>query len=345
MPKSLSLACNLVPVRETREVASWLMPWEVAGFYEDHEASLQGGVFDLSAWGTLAVTGPDAADFLQRMSTISFKIFDGSRAVPGGFLTGRAGIIALGWFLAAGKETFHFLLGPQLFEKAKQHLETFHFAEKLAVEDHSGRWSVFALWAAPEGLLRAMHFTEQLPPLQLQSLSAEGMEFQVWRDDCREALLWVRIKRVDAVSWLEWLRTFGVALLGHRLFEYHRIRAGLVEAGVETSDRDILLEASAERSVARNKGCYPGQEVIERIFTYGQVNRKLLALDWSGDPPRLIPPIALSANGTEAASLVAWEQDPTEALRGVGLAYVRRSHWEYSGQWLGPEGFTANLRK
>ncbi len=345
MPKSLTLETNFMPVRETREVAGWAMPWEVEGFYEDHEASLRGGVFDLSAWGTLSIAGPDAADFLQRMSTVSFKAFDGTRAVPGGFLTGRAGVIALGWFLAHEKETFHFVVGPQLVEKTKNHVEAFHFAERLVFEDHSSRWAVLGLWAPPEPLRRAMGLGDNANPLQVHSLSTEGMEFQAWRDDCREALMWVRIKREAAASWLEWLRTFGVSLLGHRLFEYHRVRAGVVEAGIETSDRDILLEASAERSVARNKGCYPGQEVIERIFTYGQVNRKILPMQWQGELPKGEPPVALFADGAEAASLVAWERDPAEAFRGVGLAYVRRSHWDFSGEWTGPEGFAAVLSK
>jgi folate-binding Fe-S cluster repair protein YgfZ len=105
------------------------------------------------------------------------------------------------------------------------------------------------------------------------------------------------------------------------------------------------LEAGAERSVARNKGCYPGQEVIERIFTYGQVNRKLMPVDWQGEPPTAAAPIALQAEGKTEAQLVSWERDPAEPFRGVGLAYVRRSHWEFTGPWSGPDGLTAVLRR
>ena len=151
------------------------------------------------------------------------------------------------------------------------------------------------------------------------------------------------MKREAAPAWLEWLRSLGVALLGHRLFEYHRIKAGLVEAGMEIGDKDILLEGSAERSVARNKGCYPGQEVIERIFTYGQVNRKILTLDWRGEPPRSVP-LPLVADGAEAATLVAWEQNPDDAFKGVGMAYVKRTHWDFAGEWTAG-GLTAVLRK
>ncbi len=343
MPKSLTLENRWVPVRETKDVCGWLVPWEVNGFSEDAEASKSGGVFDLTSWSTLTLEGPDARDYLHRMSTANFKTVDPTRAIPGGFLTGRAGVISLGWFLA-DKDRFDFLVPPHLGERTKQHLEQFHFAEKLTICDTSSRWAVFGLWAPPELLVTELG-VDKANPLELRTLRIEEIEGQAWRDDCRAALLWVRIKREHTQSWLEWLRSFGVALLGHRLFEYHRIRAGLAEAGVEATEKDILLEAAAERSVARNKGCYPGQEVIERIFTYGQVNRKILPVQWEGEPPEAGAPIALSADGAEAAQMVAWERDPLEAFRGVGLAYVKRGHWEYGGTWNGPGGLTAVLRK
>ena len=113
--------------------------------------------------------GPDAADFLQRMSTQSFKAFDKQRALPGGFLTGRAGVVALGWFLAGEANEFHFIVGPQLLEKAKAHIEMFHFNEKLTVEDQSGAWAVFGLWSPSDILKRELGIVNQLNPLQLQS--------------------------------------------------------------------------------------------------------------------------------------------------------------------------------
>ncbi len=343
MPKSLTLATKLVPIRETKDLSGWTVPWEVNGYAEDFEASRHGGVFDLSAWGTLHLSGPDAADFLQRMSTISFKNFDRATATPGGFLTGRAGVIALGWFLAGRDGGFDFVLAPHLVDRAKAHIEMFHFAEKLKLEDRSSEWAVFGLWAPTELTQNALGLEKNRAALRLQTISAEGIEFQAWRDDCREALVWVRMKREAAGEWLEWLRSLGVSLLGHRLFEFQRLSAGLAEAGVEVGEKDILLEASAERSVSRNKGCYPGQEVIERIFTYGQVNRKILTLTWRGEPPVGTLPITLKAGEQDAASLVAWERDPADTTRGVGLAYVRKAHWDFAGE-LTFDGFAARLR-
>lgn len=345
MPKALTLEIDLVPVQVTREVDGWTLPWEVNGYDEDNEAARGGGVFDLSSYGVISVAGKDARDFLHRMSTAHFKAFDGTIAVPGGFLTGRAGVVALGWFLPGRDNTdFHFLIPTIRTESAKTHIETFHFAEALTVKDVSLEYAVFGLWAAPKVLCDAMGLIAG-KPLALQNLSAEGMNFQAWQDDSREALVWVRMERAQAASWLEWLRTFGVALLGHRLFEYHRLCAGLAEAGQEASDRDILLEAGAERSVARGKGCYPGQEVIERIFTYGQVNRRLSRVQWKGEPPAQSAPLSLLADGKEAASLVSWDRDPGESFQGVGLAYVKKAHWEDKIPWTGPDGLTAVLKR
>ncbi len=63
-----------------------------------------------------------------------------------------------------------------------------------------------------------------------------------------------------------------------RLTEPERIEKGLWKFGMDITEKNLILEAPANSYVHRDKGCYPGQEVVERVFTYGQVAKKLMKI-------------------------------------------------------------------
>ena len=146
--------------------------------------------------------------------------------------------------------------------------------------------------------------------------------------------LWIKLKRADAQRFLQQSNSISpqVALLGQHLFEYYRIHAGIPQVGIEASEKEIILETGFDRAVARNKGCYPGQEVVERIFTYGSVNRKLMcvSIDCAGgsmaDPIASLP-LPLLVDDKPVGNLVSVESCPDDAHRAIGLAYVHRNYW------------------
>src|SRR4051812_43871710 len=108
----------------------------------------QPGYFDLTSWGTVAIGGADALDYLNRMTTVDFRKFPDESAVYGAFLTGRAGVVALGMFLQdAGR--FLYIVGAGEATATAEHVEKFHFQESLAVADVSGSYALFGLWNPP----------------------------------------------------------------------------------------------------------------------------------------------------------------------------------------------------
>ena len=61
--------------------------------------------------------------------------------------------------------------------------------------------------------------------------------------------------------------------------EVLRIEAGLPKAGPDLNEEIVPPEANLEgKAFSLNKGCYPGQEVVARMDTYGNVRRKLVGL-------------------------------------------------------------------
>jgi aminomethyltransferase len=53
-----------------------------------------------------------------------------------------------------------------------------------------------------------------------------------------------------------------------------RIAAGVPLYGVDIRERDLPQETEQERALNFNKGCYVGQEIVERIRSRGNVHRK-----------------------------------------------------------------------
>jgi aminomethyltransferase len=73
-------------------------------------------------------------------------------------------------------------------------------------------------------------------------------------------------------------------------------------------------------AVSFTKGCYVGQEIVERIRARGHVNRKLERIELAGaDPP---PPGTVIEIGGKQAEITSSAYSP-DGGRVVALAYVR----------------------
>ena len=71
----------------------------------------------------------------------------------------------------------------------------------------------------------------------------------------------------------------GLQPLGTTTLETTRIEAGLPRLGPDINERIVPPEANLERiAFSLSKGCYPGQEVVARMDTYGSVKRRLVGL-------------------------------------------------------------------
>ena len=106
----------------------------------------------------------------------------------------------------------------------------------------------------------------------------------------------------------------------------------LVEArplfGADIRERDLPQETGQDQALHFSKGCYLGQEIVERIHSRGQVHRQFTAFRLTGDLPETLP-APLEAGGKPAgeltsAAVVSLPEGP--AL--VALGYARREALE-----------------
>jgi aminomethyltransferase len=99
-----------------------------------------------------------------------------------------------------------------------------------------------------------------------------------------------------------------------------RIENGKPRYGEDIRDTTLPQETQQMHAVSFTKGCYLGQEIVERIRARGHVNRKLERIELEGaDPP---PPGTVIEAGGKQAEIASSAYSP-DAGRVVALAYVR----------------------
>jgi folate-binding protein YgfZ len=117
----------------------------------------------------------------------------------------------------------------------------------------------------------------------------------------------------------------GGGLCGWQAFETARIEAGIPRFGADMDETNIPLECGLEaRAITYTKGCYIGQEVINRIHSVGHVNRELCGLRLADNLNKL-PQRGdkLFHSGKEAGYITSAVKSPL-LNANIALGYVRR---------------------
>ncbi len=116
----------------------------------------------------------------------------------------------------------------------------------------------------------------------------------------------------------------GATPVGSEALEMQRIVDGIPLYGVDIKERDLPQETGQMRALNFNKGCYVGQEIVERIRSRGNVHRKFtgfvaegVAAVAAGD--KIILDEKEIGEVTSAAHLRA-----ASGERTVALGYIRR---------------------
>jgi folate-binding protein YgfZ len=130
-----------------------------------------------------------------------------------------------------------------------------------------------------------------------------------------------------AVAWWQRALDSGAVLpVGHDAFELLRIERGVPRYGRDVTAETLALEAPFGAAIVFGKGCYLGQEVVERVTARGHVNRHLAGFLLAAEAVPL-PGERLLAGDRDVGWLTSTAWSWSRA-RPIGLGYVRREHAE-----------------
>ncbi len=131
----------------------------------------------------------------------------------------------------------------------------------------------------------------------------------------------------------------GAVQLSDETQEAYRILSGSARFGVDIRDKDLPQETNQTHALHFSKGCYLGQEIVERIRSRGQVHRTFSGFRLTAMPASL--PASVTSDGKSAGELTSAAILPlSEGDIPFALGYVRREALDRN-QPLAYEGGTA----
>lgn len=115
----------------------------------------------------------------------------------------------------------------------------------------------------------------------------------------------------------------GATPVGSEALELQRVAAGIPLYGVDIRERDLPQETEQTRALNFNKGCYVGQEIVERIRSRGAVHRQFGGFAVEGtvpDPGAKILADEKEVGEITSSAILPWPGGD----RPVALGYLRR---------------------
>ena len=204
--------------------------------------------------------GPDAAQFLNRLTTITPSQIEIGRHRLG-FLLSAQGKIRFGFECSRERmDGFHLYCASEDKDALIESLDMFHFGEDLTLRALGDRVS----------LLRK---NEAAGPDHAAFGSAQLTQWRGHKD--------LTLDLVPTAAFLNSLKEhsdFAEALDGQDAFDRLRAKYRIAMSAHELLENFTPLDVGCMGGIVQQKGCYPGQEVIERTIALGRPARKLVSV-------------------------------------------------------------------
>ena len=266
---------------------------------------------DASARGKIRMTGEDRARLLHAMTTNNIQALTPGQGCYALFLNAQGRIQADANILCFAD---HLLLDtePDLRPKIYEHLDRYIIADDVTLEDATEQIATICLGGP--------HADEVLAKLGVTAPIEPGSHV-AWGNvtvqrSASGFTLFVPTAEKSAVT-----ASLGVAEASDDEARTVRIEQGRPRYGEEITEKYLVQETGLMQAVSFTKGCYLGQEIVERVRSRGQVHKQLRSVEIDADQP-LEPGTKLTANGAEAGEIVSSAFSPALG-RTVAMAYMR----------------------
>lgn len=270
------------------EQAGWDVPAQYGNAEKEHLAVQHGvGIMDLSQRGKIRVTGDDRMKWLQSIISNDILPLATGEGIYSGLLTHKGHMLSYFRVYQLGES----LMLEDAGEIGGRTLATLRkfllYGTKATMENCAESWGLLLVsgprafdlvnsaMGADLSALKPLSFLSReiagRHALLIRSEETGGhdVEMLIPSDGLKAA--WDRLWAVG--------ETMGLTPFGAYALETLRMEAGIPKAGADLNERIVPPEANLEgKAFSLAKGCYPGQEVVARMDTYGSVRRRMVGL-------------------------------------------------------------------
>ncbi|MHB8302220.1 MAG: CAF17-like 4Fe-4S cluster assembly/insertion protein YgfZ [Acidobacteriaceae bacterium] len=290
------------------------------------------GVYDLGHRCFLRCTGEDRARWLNGMVTNSVAALAPNQGCYA-FVLNAQGRIQGDLNIFQRGDAFWLQTDRAQVEALMPFLDRYIIMDDVALERSD--WTAIGI-AGPDaaGKLEDAGFpVAPLTPMQLSEVSWRGRAAVVlaaFSPLVPRYEVWCLPEDASAIS--NALVLAGATPCRADAVEQLRIAEGTPRYSIDITDRDLPQETSQMRALHFSKGCYLGQEIVERIHSRGNVHRTfsgfLLGADFALPSPGVKIPLLANDKPVGELSSMARIQIPGAAERVLALGSVRREALE-----------------
>ncbi|MDH5640550.1 MAG: aminomethyltransferase family protein [Nitrospira sp.] len=270
------------------EGAGWEIPAHYGDVAAEHRAVREAaGLADLSHRGKIRVTGDDRVKWLQSIISNDILPLTPGQGRYSSFLTHKGKMLT---YFRLYMQTEAVMLEDmgEIGETTFQTLRKFLlYGTKAKMENCAESWGLLLVSGPKAGQVIQSAFgvdVTGLKPVHFVTAQIGGSHALVVRtEETGETDMEILLPTTGLVAaWTSLLEAgaqFGLKPVGRHALEALRIEAGIPKAGPDLNEDIVPPEANLEgKAFSLSKGCYPGQEVVARMDTYGNVRRHLVGL-------------------------------------------------------------------
>jgi folate-binding protein YgfZ len=315
---------------QAADTASRLAPADFGSVREEFNALISAcGMYALSQRAKIALTGADRSRWLNGMVTNNVKDLPVARGVYA-FLLNPQGRIQGDLYIYNQGDSLLLDTDQAQVEKLLAIFDHYIIMDEVEVTNRTGSLTAIGIAgpAARVVLQRAGFAIGELARLEFADLSWQGKSITVVRRDLgseKSGLesyeLWMSPEAATA-TW-EALVKAGASPIGATAVELLRIAAGVPRYGLDIREKDLPQETGQERALNFTKGCYVGQEIVERIRSRGAVHRQFNGFEIQGPLPS--PGAKIQVEGKDVGEVTSSASLPIDDVEYlVALGYLRR---------------------
>ena len=282
------------------------------------------GIYDLGWRGKLVATGSDRVRWLNGMITNNIRDLAVNRGNYSFLLNAQGRILG---DLYAYNRGDYVLIDTAAWQlpKLKDTFEKFIIMDDVEITDVSEKLTSLAVQGprAKEILHDAGVKFADVDPMQVQDVTWNDAGLSITRmisDVAQTYELWLSPGAAGPL-W-EALIGRGAKPVGIEAMEMFRVAAGVPRYGQDITERYLPQETAQDSALNFAKGCYIGQEIVERIRSRALLHRRLTGLVIDGPPP--ISGVKVVFNEKEIGEITSAVSVPAgDRQMTLALGYVR----------------------
>ena len=290
------------------------------------------GISPLDSMGWIRITGEDRVRWLNGMVTNSIQSLKAGEGCYN-FLLSAQGRIQGDAYIFAEPDALLLETASGQVSAVMALLDHFIIMDDVELTDISAAKSGLSL-SGPESvaLLEQIGISvASLGELEMRTMSWNSVDLTIihaYSPLVPRFELWAQTATAESLS--QAFLNAGAISCGAESQEWLRILEGVPRYGTDIRDRELPQETGQARALHFSKGCYLGQEIVERIRSRGNVHRTFTGFRLEGTPPA--PGTMLEADGKQVGELTSAAAVPLPESAGdaiqLGLGYIRREALE-----------------